>query len=696
MDQVQSVRFLNPTLDSEFQRALKVLAASHDTQKKTVSLSFVGQGKRPVKVGYVVEHPIWKTSYRLRVEPNGKLSIQGWAIVENTSDDDWNDVEMVLVSGRPITYQMNLYEPLYIPRPMVEPELFASLRPPVYGGAMLPQDATAAAMAGQPVPQQPGAFGMQPYFQSNPAFNGGNRYPANNANPMYYPQMPGMNGMNGMNPMMGQNPMTQNPMTQNPMAQNRLSFDELQNRLVQQRQKKDEGKRVGAAITGLNFKEGIASVATADELGDYYQYTVKKISLPRQKSAMLPILDQTIAGSKVSIYNPATHAKFPLLGLRLKNSSGQPLNQGPISVFEEGSYSGDTRILDLQTNEERLLSYAIDQAVEIKSDVKSTPSPDMHFKMGEGTLAANYKTRETRTYTIKNRAAKERTVIIEQPIRGDWKLVEPKKAQETTRDLYRFQVVVPAEKTVTFDVVEEKSRTDHYQYGGSQPLNLSNIGITVKVQTQVNPEKLLGLKIQKGFLLPKHKARESRTYFIQNLSDIAREFTVDHIVRAGWTRLNEDSPQAGPAVFRFTLKVAKDQTATREIVEERTYELKGVLVKDLSEEWAHEFLNSPIPSANVKKALTKVLGMTAESAATKKKLDEQEKLLKQLTDDQARLRENLKIIPQTAEPYKKFLDKFVNQETEIEGFQRQIRQYQAALQQQQRELEVYMSALTVE
>src|SRR5262249_35911488 len=66
--------------------------------------------------------------------------MQGWAMVENTSDDDWNDVRMVLVSGRPISYQMNLYEPIYIPRPLVEPEMFASLRPPVYGGAMAADD----------------------------------------------------------------------------------------------------------------------------------------------------------------------------------------------------------------------------------------------------------------------------------------------------------------------------------------------------------------------------------------------------------------------------------------------------------------------------------------------------------------------------------------------------------------------------
>src|SRR5947208_3186700 len=66
---VQRVRFLNPVLDSEFKRALETLALSHDTQKKAVSLAFTGEGKREVHVSYVVENPIWETSYRLVLSP---------------------------------------------------------------------------------------------------------------------------------------------------------------------------------------------------------------------------------------------------------------------------------------------------------------------------------------------------------------------------------------------------------------------------------------------------------------------------------------------------------------------------------------------------------------------------------------------------------------------------------------------------
>src|SRR4029077_1260100 len=135
---VQRVRFLNPVLDSEFKKALEALAQSHDAQKKAVSLSFAGEGKRRVSVGYVVENPICKTSYRLVLgkDKEDKPYLQGWAVVENPSDEDWRGVRMALVSGRPISFRMDLYTPLYVPRPLVEPELFASLRPVAYSGSL--------------------------------------------------------------------------------------------------------------------------------------------------------------------------------------------------------------------------------------------------------------------------------------------------------------------------------------------------------------------------------------------------------------------------------------------------------------------------------------------------------------------------------------------------------------------------------
>src|SRR5436309_1078688 len=94
--EIQQLRFSNPVIESEFRRALDVLALNHDSQKKTVSLHFAGDGKRKVQVGYVIEAPIWKTSYRLVLDAKGKDKpyLQGWAIIENPTDEDWSDVKM--------------------------------------------------------------------------------------------------------------------------------------------------------------------------------------------------------------------------------------------------------------------------------------------------------------------------------------------------------------------------------------------------------------------------------------------------------------------------------------------------------------------------------------------------------------------------------------------------------------------------
>ena len=136
LEQVQRFKLLDDRLAGELRQALEVLAAGHDAQKKAVELRFDGQGRRRVRVAYVVQTPVWKTSYRLVLDDEKAPYLQGWAIVENTTDDDWSAVRLALVSGRPISFIMDLYQPLYAARPEVQPELYLSLRPQVYGQAM--------------------------------------------------------------------------------------------------------------------------------------------------------------------------------------------------------------------------------------------------------------------------------------------------------------------------------------------------------------------------------------------------------------------------------------------------------------------------------------------------------------------------------------------------------------------------------
>ena len=117
------------------QGSVTALTQARDQDKKSVTLNFTGQGDRRIKIGYVVETPIWKTSYRLILDDKGG-KLQGWAIVENQTESDWNNVQLSLVSGRPISFVMDLYQPLYVARPVVQQELYASLRPTMYDAGM--------------------------------------------------------------------------------------------------------------------------------------------------------------------------------------------------------------------------------------------------------------------------------------------------------------------------------------------------------------------------------------------------------------------------------------------------------------------------------------------------------------------------------------------------------------------------------
>jgi hypothetical protein len=466
LSQVQSVRFLNPVLESEFSRALAVLASAHDMQKKSITLNLSGEGKRQVKVGYVVENPIWKSSYRLLLDGNGKSLLQGWAIVENSSDDDWNNVRMVLVSGRPISFQMDLYQPLYVPRPTLEPELFASLRPPTYSGNLDDERprtnvARSGGLAGglgglggigglgiNGGANNLGIGGGQAGMAGGQNLGGGN---FNNFNRYQLGNQLGIQG-GGQNGQFGQGGEV--------LSQNqRLTFEEFQERRKERQANNAKARKVGSALAAQDLKGGVASVADAEEIGDSFQYVIDHpVSLSRQKSALLPIVRHEVEATKVSIFNEGVHAQFPLLGLKFKNTSGQNLMQGPVTVYERGAYAGDGRVMDLQPNEERLISYAIDQGTEVQAQHSGSTAEIVAVKVVKGILQTTHKLRQNKNYQVKNRSGHDRTLLIEHPYRSDWSLVSPAKAAEQSRDVYRFQLAVPAGQSARQEVIEEQTQ----------------------------------------------------------------------------------------------------------------------------------------------------------------------------------------------------------------------------------------------
>jgi hypothetical protein len=505
LSEVQRIRFLNALMESEFKKALDTLALGHDAQKKTVSIHFSGKGKRAVKVGYVVENPVWKTSYRLvlakqdakkdkgakQKEKADKPYLQGWAVVENTTDEDWNAVRMALISGRPISFQMNLYDALFIKRPVVEPELFASLRPPSYSGGL-----------GGKMPPAPSAAGASPAPMAPPAGFG----------------PPGRGGFSGE--------------SKDAKAGGTYYARDLQERLNEK----------------LDLGRSVASAASASKLGDYFQYAIDHaVTLPRQKSALLPIVAKDVEGERVSIYNEGTHAKFPLLGLALTNSTGMHLTQGPITVYEGSTYVGDARIADLQKGERRLLSYAIDLGTEVQAVPSSDNGKITSVKIVKGIVHTTTKVKDSKTYTIANRNDVDRVVLIEHPNRTDFRLTSKDKPWETARDFHRFQVKVPAGKTLPYSVSEEKD------FGSSVALtNSDDQFIRIVLNEKVTSDKV------KAAL---NKALELRGKLAQSLRELQQQQRQLADITADQDRLRKNLREMPPtaAAYKRYLKKFDDQ-----------------------------------------------------------------------------------------------------------------------------------------
>lgn len=482
LNEVGGIKINDAKIESELKKALLTLASAHDADKKTVTLNFAGKGKRRVRVGYMLEAPIWKTSYRLVLADGKKPYLQGWATVENTTEEDWKDVALSLVSGRPISFIMDLYTPIYVPRPTEELELYASLRPPTYEGGVPGSASETAARRFAKVM----------------------------------------------------------PMAAAPRAAGRTFAGSIGGGDVSKLESSE-----------LAFDDGsVQSVATAEKAGELFVYDIKTtVSLKRQQSAMLPIVTAEIEGEKLSIYNPATHVKYPLNGIEITNTTDLNLMQGPVTVFDGSTYAGDAKMPDLRPKEKRLMAYALDLAVEVTQTPQTQPEELVSLRIAKGTLIFKRKYVDSRTYTLKNKDSKARTVIIEQPVMGEWTLIEPKDVYERAGSLYRFKVNVPANATATQKVVLERT--------ADEGLAMSSMGldtIDFYVRSRVSSP---ALKKALSELVAKRVALDAAQ---RKLSEIEAQITT---IDSEQTRLRENIkalPPGSDIVRRYLTKLDSQET----------------------------------------------------------------------------------------------------------------------------------------
>ena len=418
-------------------------------------------------------------------------------------------------SGRPISFIEDLYQPLYIPRPTVQPQLYASLRPQTYEGGLVEKEAAKMELA-----ERETRLGLMARDRMDRPARAGV------ANQLY-------------------------------------------------------GAAPAPAMEALDATASVSSIASAAKVGELFQYTVGNVSIKRQQSAMLPIVTDPVQVQKLSIYNQAVLPNNPLLGARLKNTTGKYLLQGPITVLAGASYAGDASIEDLPPGQERLISYGIDQEVTVHASDNTQANSLLTGKIVKGVLELTYKQLFSQDYTAEDKSETPKNLLIEAPKHPGWTLVEPKKPLESTDALYRFEGKLDPHKPSKLTVREEH------------------------------------VELQRMAILPMDSA------------------VIETYVRTG--EIPKD------------VRDALSQTA----------QLKGALVD------------------------------------TQRQIAERQQKINEISAEQSRIRENMKAVSASSDYYKRLLKELDDQETTIQDLHTQVQELTKQQDQRRKELETYVSNLSV-
>jgi len=425
-----TVRVVEKEVNEEVGKYLGLVASTRDNDVRRMTISTAGDGERNLLVSYISEVPVWKSTYRIVVPKEGKPLLQGWAIVDNTVGEDWEDVDLSLIAGAPQSFVQELSQPYYTRRPVVALPENAVLTPQTHEATI-----EVAVENGAPPPATPsaGAVGGVPGGTSvgrGASVIGGPL----DASAFAFKSGTGGGVGGGTIQIRGS-------------AKERSAFSM-------------DGGNPNAAAIAESLESG-TTVGKTRELGDLFEYKLHdRVTIRKNQSALVPILQSRIDAEKVSVWNPSDSSV--LRALWIDNSSGVTLDGGSFNVLEGDAFAGEGLMDAIKPGEKRLLSYAADLGVLVDAKQKSGAQRVTKVVISRGVMSQSTQERQECTYTIRNRDASPRTLVIEHPARTGWKLTDGQVPAESSASFHRFRISIDPMKTTTLAVKEYRPIMNTY------------------------------------------------------------------------------------------------------------------------------------------------------------------------------------------------------------------------------------------
>ena len=543
-----SVRLLEPGLATKVERYLDIVSAAREPDVRRMVISTDGTGERSLFVSYISEVPVWKTTYRIVLGSKAGKDplLQGWAVVDNTTGQDWDNVQLSLVAGAPQSFVQKLSTPYYSRRPLVPLPEDVALTPQTYESTLVTgtrlagrvTDPSGAEVAGASVKvyESGGTLAAEVTTDSSGRY-GIDSLPEGTYRVDF--ESPGfrMSRVNGLAISVAR-PMEQNIVMQVGSVAEAVEVTASAPTLNTEAaslartgfpRNAGSGRALGsgAALGGAPASAGngagggvgvtaddMASLAPSaaaspQELGDLFEYRMKQpMSIPRNRSALVPIVQSSIAAEKVSVWNDRS-GRRPQRALWLNNTSGLTLDGGTFSILEDEAFAGEGIFEPIRPGERRLISYATDLALNASSKASADPQRVTHCRISRGGMVQTSEVRETKTYTVRNEDTAPRTVIVEHPVRRNYQLRGGDKPVESTAAWMRFRLEVAPKQTATLAVNEVRPVQTTYLLTNLTPNQLE---LFVR-QRSVNPqieEALQRVLAQKAAVADLESKKEAR------------------------------------------------------------------------------------------------------------------------------------------------------------------------------------------
>ena len=345
---LESVRPTDPNLSARLGSAVGALSGRAAQIQR--SLRVLAAGSAPVRLGYIAETPVWRSTYRLVLGDKGdRASIQGWALVHNDTDERWSGIQVELVNGRPDSFLFPLSAPRYTRRPLAEPAEIMSTVPQL-------ADKTADQIWGDHV--ETGGYGTGQGFGS-----GHGR--------------------------LGRSHRTRAPRVR--MGSTSVSTRES-----------DE-------ISIGNLAE--VAQATGTETGALFSYTLANaLDLRAHGSALVPFTQQKVEARRLTWFAVADEQGRS--AARFLNTTTQTLPSGPVAVYEPSGFAGETGMGRLKPRERAFLRFGIDLDVELGLEKSKSKDTLKKVRYVDGRLREHFIRHHDREYELTNRSGSPRFAYL--------------------------------------------------------------------------------------------------------------------------------------------------------------------------------------------------------------------------------------------------------------------------------------------